>query len=149
MNVHQRSPSAYKIRLFRSLFRGREDVYARRFESRRTGKAGYSPACGNEWVAGVCEKPRVKCAACRHQRFLPLSEEAVRRHLSGADESGMPFVIGLYPMLLDETCWLLAIDFDKRHWQAGGPASIPPRRLPGGKELSWGIGAGATWPHLS
>src|SRR5204863_5271750 len=48
-----------KIKLFRSFFRGREDVYPRRFESRKTGRAGYQPACGNEWVRGVCEKPRI------------------------------------------------------------------------------------------
>src|SRR6516225_1710302 len=57
------SPDA-KIALFRSLFRGRDDVYPRRFESRRTGKSGYAPACGNEWVAGICEKPRIKCTDC-------------------------------------------------------------------------------------
>src|SRR5438270_14029628 len=56
----QASPAAEKIDLFRSLFRGREDVYPRRFESRKTGKTGYSPACANEWVRGVCEKPRIK-----------------------------------------------------------------------------------------
>src|ERR1035441_11124400 len=53
------SPDA-KIALFRSLFRGRDDVYPRRFESRRTGKSGYAPACGNEWIHGICEKPRIK-----------------------------------------------------------------------------------------
>ena len=41
--VHHRSPPEAKIALFRSLFRGREDVYPRRFESRKTGKSGYSP----------------------------------------------------------------------------------------------------------
>ena len=47
------SPAAAKIALFRSLFRGREDVYPRRFESRKTGKSGYAPACANEWVQGM------------------------------------------------------------------------------------------------
>lgn len=51
-----------KIALFRSLFRGRDDVYPRRFESRKTGKSGYAPACENEWVRGVCEKPRITSA---------------------------------------------------------------------------------------
>lgn len=60
--VTQTSSSQSKIDLFRSLFRGREDVYPRRFESRKTGKSGYAPACANEWVRGVCEKPRIKCA---------------------------------------------------------------------------------------
>ena len=67
--VHHLSPPESKIALFRSLFRGRDDVYPRRFENRKTGKSGYSPACGNEWVAGLCEKPRIKCAACPNQHF--------------------------------------------------------------------------------
>jgi hypothetical protein len=67
--IDRQSTVQAKVRLFRSLFRGREDVYARRFESRRTGKHGYAPACANEWVRGVCEKPRIKCAACLHRRF--------------------------------------------------------------------------------
>ena len=68
--VHHLSPPEAKIALFRSLFRGRDDVYPRRFENRKTGKSGYSPACGNEWVPGLCEKPRIKCAACPNQQFL-------------------------------------------------------------------------------
>jgi hypothetical protein len=60
MNLH--SAPEDKIALFRSLFRGREDVYPRRFESRRTGKSGYAPVCANEWVRSLCEKPRVRCA---------------------------------------------------------------------------------------
>ncbi|MFM2431243.1 MAG: hypothetical protein RLZZ511_2456, partial [Cyanobacteriota bacterium] len=64
MSVNSQSPPAAKIALFRERFRGREEVYARRFESARTGKAGYQPVCGNEWVRGVCEKPRLKCSDC-------------------------------------------------------------------------------------
>jgi len=64
--VNQHSPAEAKIVLFRSLFHGREDVYPRRFESRKTGRAGYSPVCGNEWVQGICEKPRIKCSECPH-----------------------------------------------------------------------------------
>jgi hypothetical protein len=78
------------------LFRGREDIYARRFKSRRTGKHGYAPACANEWVRGVCEKPRVKCAVCSHRRFLPLTDDVIHWHLSGADAGGEPLVAGVY-----------------------------------------------------
>ena len=81
--INDRSPPEAKIALFRSLFRGREDVYPRRFESRTSGRSGYSPACGNEWLRGVCEKPRVKCAACQHQQFLPVTDEVIRWHLRG------------------------------------------------------------------
>ena len=115
--VHLQSPSQAKIALFRFLFRGREDVYARRFESRKTGKAGYAPACGNEWVRGICEKPRIRCADCSHQRFLPVTDEVIRGHLSGCDGGGQAFVAGVYPMLLDETCFFLAADFDKAGWR--------------------------------
>jgi hypothetical protein len=101
MLVNHRSQVDAKIALFRSLFRGRDDVFARRFENLRTGKSGYSPACGNEWVAGVCEKPRIKCAACLQQRFLPVTDDVVRWHLSGRDAASRPFVMGAYPLLQD------------------------------------------------
>src|SRR5215207_2369765 len=100
--VNQTSPSQAKIALFRSLFRGREDVYPRRFESRKTGKTGYAPACANEWVRGVCEKPRIKCAECPNRRFLPVTDDVIRWHLSGCDAAGQPFVAGVYPLLQDE-----------------------------------------------
>jgi len=106
-----------KIGLFRSLFRGRNDVYALRFESRKTGRSGYQPACANEWVRGVCEKPRIKCFDCPDRKFLTVTDETVHWHLSGRDRSGREFVMGVYPMLLDESCYLLAVDFDRDSWQ--------------------------------
>jgi superfamily II DNA or RNA helicase len=109
-----------KIALFRSLFKGREDVYPRRFESAKTGKSGYSPACANEWAPGICHKPRIKCAECKHQAFLPVDEAMIRSHLLGQNTSeptGKDFTAGVYPLLLDETCWFLAVDFDKSTWQ--------------------------------
>src|SRR5262245_57303427 len=114
--LNQGSPAHSKIALFRSLFRGRYDVYARRFESRKTGKSGYAPVCANEWVRGICEKPRVRCAECVHRRFLPVTDDVIRWHLLGADAGGQSFVAGIYPLLADETCFLLAIDFDKAAW---------------------------------
>lgn len=122
--VERTSTPEAKIGLFRSLFRGRDDVYPRRFESRRTGKAGYAPACANEWVRGICEKPRIKCAECPHRRFLAVTDEVIRWHLSGRDAARQPFVAGLYPLLLDETCFLLAIDFDKFGWQEDALAFV-------------------------
>ena len=116
--VTNQSPSTAKINLFRSLFRGREDVYPRRFESRKTGRGGYQPACANEWIRGLCEKPRIKCLECANRRFLPVTDEVVRQHLSGRDDLGREFVMGLYPLLTDETCYLLAVDLDGDAWQA-------------------------------
>ncbi len=116
-DVRHRSTPEAKIALFRSLFRGREDVYPRRFVSWKTGKAGFAPACSNEWLPGICEKPRIKCAQCAHQRFLPVTDDVVRRHLAGKDDEGREFVMGNYPMLLDETCFFLAVDLDKADWK--------------------------------
>src|ERR1700716_1568743 len=120
--VDLRSPPETKIALFRALFRGREDVYPRRFESRKTGKTGYQPVCANEWVKGVCEKPRIKCSDCPTQRFVSVADGAIRWHLSGQDNAGKDFVMGIYPMLQDETCFVLAVDFDKEGWQEDAKA---------------------------
>ncbi|MFZ5831365.1 MAG: TOTE conflict system archaeo-eukaryotic primase domain-containing protein [Planctomycetota bacterium] len=122
--VHHHSSPGEKITLFRSLFRGREDVYPRRFESRKSGKRGYQPACANEWAAGICQKPKVKCSDCPHRRFFPVTDEVVRWHLSGQDDAGRDFVMGVYPMLGDETCFFLAADFDKAHWQEDAAAVL-------------------------
>jgi superfamily II DNA or RNA helicase len=122
--TNQSSPEA-KIALFHSLFRGREDVYARRFESRRTGKTGYQPVCRNEWVSGICKKPRARCEDCAHRAFPAITDEVVRNHLLGMDSqdrSRRDFTMGLYPMLLDETCWFLAVDLDKASWQEDAKA---------------------------
>jgi len=116
-SVDRTSSSEAKIALFRSLFRGRDDVYPRRFESRKTGRSGYAPACSNEWVRGVCEKPCVKCAECPNRRFLPVTDDVIRWHQSGCDPEGQPFVAGVYPLLQDETCFFLAVDFDKASWR--------------------------------
>jgi hypothetical protein len=115
--ITNQASAAEKIACFQAFFRGREDVYPRRFESQRTGKSGYQPACGNEWQRGICEKPRIKCSACRHQNWLPVSDDVIRWHLSGQDPAGKPFVMGIYPMLLNETWFFLVIDFDKSRWR--------------------------------
>jgi superfamily II DNA or RNA helicase/very-short-patch-repair endonuclease len=137
--VDRYSPPETKIALFRSLFRGREDVYPLRFESRRSGKTGYTPACGNEWLRGVCEKPRIKCGQCPNQRFLTVTDDVIRFHLEGRDDQGYEFVIGVYPMLQDETCWFLVVDFDKTSWREDGSAFLETCRrmnLPGALEQS-------------
>lgn len=102
------SPSR-KVALFRSLFRGRDDVFALRWE--RPGRSGYAPRCSNEWKPGVCEKPRVRCASCPNQAFVPVGDSVVRDHLQGR------IVLGVYPLLGDDTCRLLAIDLDGESWR--------------------------------
>lgn len=118
--VTNQSSEQEKVVLFKSLFRGREDVYPLRFESVKSGKSGYQPACGNEWVAGICHKPKIKCSDCANQNFLPLDDTVLRNHLLGRDPSTFSekdFTAGIYPLLLDNTCYFLAIDFDKESWQ--------------------------------
>ena len=142
------SPTEAKIALFRSLFRGRDDVYPRRFESRKTSKSGYSPVCANEWVRGICEKPRIKCAECQHRKFLPVTDDVIRRHLSGQDDNGRDFVMGIYPMLLDETCFFLAADFDKAAWGEDAKAFLETCRhlnLPAALERSRSGNGGHIW----
>lgn len=146
--VDRRSPPESKIALFRSLFRGREDIYPRRFENRTTGKSGYQPACGNEWAPGVCEKPRIKCSACPHQRFLPVTDDVIRWHLSGRDDAGRDFVIGAYPLMRDETCFFLAADLDKAEWQDDARELLETCRrldLPAALERSRSGNGGHIW----
>ncbi|MBI5574929.1 MAG: DEAD/DEAH box helicase family protein, partial [Deltaproteobacteria bacterium] len=100
-----------KVALFRSLFRGREDVFPKLWENAKTGRKGYAPACSNEWVGGVCRKPRIKCGSCSHRSFIPNTDQVVVDHLQGRH------VIGVYPLLPDETCFFLAADFDGPSWR--------------------------------
>ncbi|MGW8159982.1 MAG: TOTE conflict system archaeo-eukaryotic primase domain-containing protein [Desulfoprunum sp.] len=99
-----------KIRLFMSLFKGRDDVYARRWENKKKKTSGYSPSCLNEWKP-VCVKPKGTCTGCTHKAYAVLTEKVIDDHLRGK------IVAGIYPMLPDETCWFLAIDFDDGEWQ--------------------------------
>ena len=114
--VHMKSTPEEKIRLFRNLFRGREDVFARRWYSVQKEKGGYTPVCVNEWKYGVCIKPKGKCSKCEKRALVPLDDAIIYKHLSGKDANGQD-VIGVYPILLDDTCYFLAIDFDDDGWQ--------------------------------
>lgn len=108
--VSSSSTAERKVALFRDLFRGRDDVYAVRWES-RSGKAGYSPACRNEWNRSFCKKPQVKCSHCEYRELVPLSDEVIVDHLRGK------CTIGIYPLMTDESCQVLIVDFDKASWQ--------------------------------
>ena len=105
-NAFEKMSPEEKIKLFRSLFKGREDIYARRWENSKTNKSGYSPAKKNREI------------------LLPITDEVIKNHLQGQDPKEplfygkrQDFVIGVYPLLLDETCCFLAVDFDKSNWQ--------------------------------
>lgn len=103
--------TADKVAAFRRLFRGRIDVYAVRWKSHTTGKSGYAPACANEWRPGICEKPRIKCGDCSKRLLLPLTDAVIYDHLAGKR------TIGMYPLLPDDSCYFLAVDFDDAEWR--------------------------------
>jgi superfamily II DNA or RNA helicase len=113
-----RLTSAEKVALFRRLFRGRTDAYPIRWESKTTGKSGYAPACANEWRAGVCEKPRIKCSDCANRLLVPLSDSVIYGHLAGKH------TVGAYPLLADDTCHFLAVDFDEADWREDARAFV-------------------------
>ena len=107
-----------KIELFRSLFRGREDVYAVRWEG-PNGRHGYSPASKRDWSAYNAAKPENRKRVDKETRtYLPLTNQAIHDHLAGKQ------TIGVYPLLPDETCWFLAADFDKDAWQEDATAFL-------------------------
>jgi hypothetical protein len=148
--------NAEKVALFRSLFRGRDDVCPLRWENAKTGKAGYAPACRNEWVRGICEKSRIKCSNCPNQAFVPVGDDFVRSHLQGRDladpRRAEPFVGGVYPLLLDATCWFLAADFDGDCWQRDALAFLRTCRekgVPAALERSRSGNGGHVWIFFS
>lgn len=104
--ITQSSSSNEKIDLFLSIFKGRTNVCAKRWKS----KPGYSPYCFNDFKPGICNKPKIKCTECKNSHFAPLDEEQVKNHLLGKH------VLGLYPMTENDTCFLLAMDFDESTW---------------------------------
>jgi superfamily II DNA or RNA helicase len=116
-NESRTSPkcNAEKITLFRSLFRGREDVFPKRWENSKSERSGYSPACLNEWNPVLCLKKtglkKNACSSCSGRQLLPVTDDEITKHLKGQQ------TIGVYPMLQDETCWFLAVDFDGGLWR--------------------------------
>ena len=107
-----------KVRLFQKLFKGREDVFAKRWYSNLTGQSGYQPVCEREWNRDYCDKRKYKCAECPNRQFALLTYEHVYNHLAGKDEFGRD-VIGLYPVLQDNTCYFLCTDFDDKNCEHG------------------------------
>lgn len=110
------SSSEEKINLFRSLFKGREGVFARRWYSKTLDKSGYQPVCENEWNEEFCDKKKYKCSVCPNRKLMALTDKDIYRHLLGKDSYGRD-VVGIYPMLTDETCLFLCADFDEENFK--------------------------------
>lgn len=100
-----------KIKIFMEVFKGRTDLYAKRWTSNKTGKSGYSPVCKNEFSIYKCDKPRMKCSECPYRELLPLTDDIILKHLKGE------ITIGIYPLLPGDLCNFLAIDFDKKTYE--------------------------------
>lgn len=111
--LNDHSSPEEKIKLFMSLFRGRNDVYAKRWESKKGNRTGYSPVCANEWEFSICKKPVLTCNKCSNKKYVRYDENTIDRHLRGING----FVAGIYPLCEDETCYLLAMDFDEKGWK--------------------------------
>ena len=132
-----------KLRLFSTLFHGRQDVFARFWQSQKTGKKGYSPVCEHEWQPSICTKPTTRCTSCK---YLPLNDEVIYSHLEGRH------IVGIYPLLQDETCYFLAIDFDKENWQKDAAAFLSvceSKNVPATLERSRSGNGGHVWIFFS
>ncbi|MCM1083299.1 MAG: DEAD/DEAH box helicase [Clostridium sp.] len=106
------------IALYRDLFYGRQDVFAVRWENEKAGTHGYAPKCKNEWDRNICGKSqRIKgaCKKCAYRENQEITDDFIRQHFSGTGRNVL--AMGVYPLLEDETCKFLAIDFDKANWK--------------------------------
>lgn len=134
-----------KIQIFLNLFRGRADVFPLRWESSK-GKYGYSPACANEWKRGICRKPKVKCGDCEQRQLLPVTETVIFDHLAGKH------CIGIYPLLPNDTCYFLAMDFDEADWRGDITALMQSCRdfsIPAAVEISRSGNGAHIWIFFS
>jgi superfamily II DNA or RNA helicase len=113
--VDAKSSAEEKIALFRARFAGRDDVYAIRWDNPRTGKSGWSPAV----VGGPANAKRPD------REYLPLTDAVIEAHLSGRIH------VGLYPLLPDDSCRLLACDFDGPSWPLDARAYLDAARAMG------------------
>ena len=101
-----------KINIFKDLFKGRDDVFATRWENKDKTKSGYTPVCLNEWKRGVCIKiGRGKCKDCENRKYALPNDYYIEQHLRGNKS------YGIYPLLNDNTSNFLAVDFDGESWQ--------------------------------
>ena len=122
-----------RVTLFRALFRGREDVYAERWRM-KDGTWGYRPAGVRDWHAVNSSRPEDRKKVDRETRTLfPVTDSVIREHLTGKR------TIGIYPLLPDDTCWVIAADFDKKTWQTDALAFLETcgkLRVPAGKRMT-------------
>ncbi len=115
-NIDKTSSTPKKLELFHSLFCGRTDVYAKRYNNLKSGKTGYAPVCANAGTPHLCDKKKYTCGECPNRELIPLSDKVICNHIIGKDELARD-VIGIYPIFPDNTVCFLAIDLDKENWR--------------------------------
>jgi len=102
--------NAYNIELYKSLFRGRKDVYAVRWE--KAGRSGYMPAYKIDWTDYNRHKSQGgNFRNYKNKDYLPYDDSAIESHLAGRE------TCGIYPLLEDNSSFFVAVDFDKQNWQ--------------------------------
>lgn len=111
-NTNRSLTPAEKIQLFLSFFKGRSDVYALRWENKQTNRKGYYPAVDFEWCRSKCNIGDKKCSNCPNRKYKALTNQIIHDHLTGK------IFVGIYPLLKNEHCNFIAIDFDKSNWQS-------------------------------
>ena len=114
--------SREKVELFAGLFAGRSDVYATRWASRTDAqKSGFSPKCTMRYTEGCS----LKCHLCPHRAYEKVTAGTYYSHLKG------DIVMGVYPLLTDNTCRFAVLDFDDSDWERDGKAVIKTARKHG------------------
>lgn len=105
--------------LFFSVFWGRTDVYAKRTLKKSTGEVNYYTQCYNFYKTG-CPRmsgSKIRCQDCKRQAYKKLEKHQIMAHLRGASEDAAD-VIGIYPLLEDDTCRFIVFDFDNHEKNA-------------------------------
>ncbi|WP_462282147.1 TOTE conflict system archaeo-eukaryotic primase domain-containing protein, partial [Salinivirga cyanobacteriivorans] len=98
------------IQLYKSLFKGRTDVYAVRWQ--KDGRSGYMPAYKVDWTDYNKHKAQGGTFKdYKNKEYLPYDGKAIENHLSGKETHG------IYPLLEDNTSFFIAVDFDKQNWK--------------------------------
>ena len=98
------------VKIFMNYFKGRNDVYPYLSIDKTNPNIKYFiPACANEWKNGVCNKTMgKKCKTCQYRENKPISKDTIYKHMYGNQS------IGIYPLLENDTCFFLSLDFDDK-----------------------------------
>ncbi len=106
-------------KVFFSMFLGRTDVYSKRTIKKSTGEVNYYTQCHNFWKNGCLRitGSKIKCQDCPKQAYKELKKEQIMEHLRGSAEDATD-VIGVFPLLTDDTCRFIVFDFDNHEKDA-------------------------------